>query len=128
MIRRWRNLHTRQTWRVLFSWTVLLVVLVKLSVPPVIGANYGFSDLLARAFAEESAQAPIIRPVEVSAGTVVARAVEAPVAVATPEPVKPKVSLAAWALLLVVAGALLMLALIAWQLFATRSTLRAAEQ
>lgn len=107
---------------------LLLVVLVKLAVPPVIGTSYGFSDLMARAFAEAPSPPPVIQQVQVTTTHTAARVSEAPVVMVPSAPVMPRLSPTAWLLLLEGAGALAVLVLVARQLRATKSALRSAER
>jgi beta-lactamase regulating signal transducer with metallopeptidase domain len=100
---------------------LLLVVLLKFAVPPVFGVAYGFSDLLAHAFTNESA--PLVN----SDLRVTVEASPAPsipsstVPVATFVPQVPVLSTKAWLLLLEAAGGAVIVFLIARQCLVART-------
>ncbi|MBX3178343.1 MAG: hypothetical protein KF886_13365 [Candidatus Hydrogenedentes bacterium] len=109
-----------------FRYGLLLVVLLKFALPPVFGVAYGFSDLLARAFSGVPAPAlnTDVYEVVVAPPPPATATVPAPAPLARIAPQAPALSPLAWLLVLEVAGAGMLLFLIARQWRVARQLLR----
>lgn len=107
-----------------FRYGLLLLVLLKLALPPVVGLSYGFSDLLTRMTAMESVPMMDSGKVSVMLGDASPDDLKPIAAGALSAPAHPSLTWTGWLLLLQLLGAVAVMGLIIRQVIAVRRLLR----